>query len=211
MNTNLCKVDIAATAKSEREATSVARPRYQDLSRFRLPENFRGRPAWVVQLWWLIQATLFRLSPQMLYGWRRFLLRLFGACVGDEVLIRPTVTFTYPWKVTIGDRSWIGDDVCLYSLGEIRIGSDTVVSQRTYICTGSHEIDRPAFDIFSKPVHIGDEVWLAADVFVAPGVTIGDGCVVGARSTVFCDLPSGMICRGVPAVPIRSRPYQPVI
>ena len=93
------------------------RPRFQDLSRFRLPADFRGRSAVWVQLWWLVQATLFRLSPQFLFGWRRWLLRLFGARVGAGVLIRPTATITYPWKVAIGDHSWVGDDVVLYSLG----------------------------------------------------------------------------------------------
>ena len=70
----------------------------QDLKSFVLPPNFRGRPAWFVQLWWIVQATLFRCSPQALYGWRRFLLRLFGAQVGRGVIIRPTVEITYPWK-----------------------------------------------------------------------------------------------------------------
>ena len=78
---------------------------YQDLSRFRLPPHFRGKPAWLVQLWWLVQAVLFRPSPQVCYGWRRFLLRLFGAHIGQQALIRPTASVTYPWKVSIGDYS----------------------------------------------------------------------------------------------------------
>src|SRR4051812_46747933 len=111
----------------------------QDLSEFRLPEHFRGRPAWLVQLWWLVQSTLFGLSPQFMYGWRRFLLRLFGARIGDKVLVRPTARITYPWKVSIGNHSWIGDEAILYSLGEIEIGANVVISQRSYICTGSHD------------------------------------------------------------------------
>ncbi len=104
-------------------------PRVQDLRAFRLPPNFRGRPAWMVQLWWLVQATLFRLSPQICYGWRRFLLRLFGCKAGQGVRVRPTAEITYPWKVSIGDWSWIGDRVTLYSLGNIEIGDNVVVSQ----------------------------------------------------------------------------------
>ena len=99
----------------------------QKLISFTLPSGFRGRPSWFVQLWWFVQNTLFRLSPQILYPWRRFLLRLFGASVGDGVLVRPSVRITYPWKVRIGDYSWLGDDVVLYSLGEIVIGRNTVI------------------------------------------------------------------------------------
>lgn len=179
--------------------------RYQDLTKFRLPRGFRGRSSLVVQLWFVVQATLFRWSPQFLYGWRSLLLRLFGAKLGRGVEVRPTATITYPWKVSIGDHCWISDEVVLYSLGEIRIGAHTVVSQRSYLCTGSHAIDKVGFDIFTLPIVVGSECWIASDVFVAPGVSIGDGTVVGARSTVLHDLPAGMICHGAPALPVRAR------
>jgi putative colanic acid biosynthesis acetyltransferase WcaF len=179
---------------------------YQRLNQFRLPPDFRGRSRFVVQLWWLVQGTLFAWSPQGLYGWRNFLLRLFGARIGKSVLIRPSVRTTYPWKLTIGDYSWIGDDVVLYTLGEIHIGAHTVISQKDYLCTGGHDYTRLDFDIYSLPVHIGDQVWVASDVFIAPGVHIGDGCVIGARSTVFENMPEGKICYGNPARPVKDRP-----
>jgi putative colanic acid biosynthesis acetyltransferase WcaF len=103
----------------------------QKLNSFKLPNNFRGRNVFVVQLWWLVQSLFFKNSPQFLYGFRRFLLRLFGAKIGKKVIIRPTVRITYPWKVVIGDFSWIGDDVVLYSLGEIEIGENVVISQKS--------------------------------------------------------------------------------
>ncbi len=181
-------------------------PIYQDLSLFRQPADFRGRPAWFVQLWWLVQAVFFHASPQVCFGWRRFLLRLFGARVGKNVLIRPSVTVTYPWKVTIGDYSWIGDDVVLYSLSEISIGSHAVISQRSYLCSATHDFTNPSFDMIAGPVAVGDQVWVAADVFVGPGVTLGRGCLVGARSSVFSSLPAGMVCFGNPAKPVRPRP-----
>lgn len=177
----------------------------QDLARFSVPAGFRGRSAVVVQLWWLIQASLFRWSPQALYGWRRFLLRCFGARIGKRVIIRPTATVTYPWKLTVGDYAWIGDDVVLYTLAEIRIGAHAVVSQRSYLCGGSHDYTRVSFDIYGEPIHVGEEAWLAADVFVAPGVSIGEGCVVGARSSVYSDLPPDMVCSGNPARPRKPR------
>jgi putative colanic acid biosynthesis acetyltransferase WcaF len=179
--------------------------RYQRLDNFSLPKKFRGRPAWIVQFWWLVQSTFFAWSPQFLYGWRRFLLRLFGAEIGKNVLVRPTAQVTYPWKVSISDFSWIGDDVVLYSLGEIDIGKNTVISQKSYLCTGSHDYTKTTFDIYAKSIRIGDGVWIASDVFVAPGVQVGNGCVVGVRSTVLGDLPAGKICYGSPAKVIKDR------
>lgn len=178
---------------------------FQRLDSFTLPNGFRGRSAFTVQLWWLVQSTLFALSPQVMFGWRRFLLKQFGAKIGQGVLIRPSVRVTYPWKVVIGDRSWIGDNAELYSLGEIEIGSDVVISQRSYLCAAAHEFTKTTFDIFDHKIVIEDQVWLATDVFVAPGITIGKGVVVGARSSVFQNLPEGMLCYGSPAKPIRQR------
>lgn len=179
---------------------------FQLLDRFKQPNNFRGRNSFIVQLWWIVQATLFAWSPQFMYSWRRLILRLFGAKIGVGALIRPTVRVTYPWKITIGDNSWIGDDVVLYSLGEINIGANTVISQKSYLCTGTHNYSSVSFDIYAMPITIGDQVWIATDVFVAPGLTIGDGCVIGVRSTVLKDMPAGMVCYGNPAKPISSRP-----
>jgi putative colanic acid biosynthesis acetyltransferase WcaF len=182
---------------------------FQKISNFSLPHQFRGRNVFYIQLWWFVQSIFIHISPQFMYGWRRFLYRLFGAKIGKKVLIRPSVKCVYPWKLAIGDYSWIGDDVSLYTLGEIEIGSNTVISQNCYICTGSHDYTNPSFDIFAKKITIGDQVWLANDVFVAPGVTIGRGTVVGTRSTVLHDLPDGMICYGNPAKPIKPRVIKP--
>ncbi len=180
----------------------------QDLSRFRLPANFRGRSAIVVQLWWFIQATFFACSPQFTYGFRCWLLRCFGARIGSGVIIRPTVTVTYPWKVSIGDNAWIGDDVVLYSLGEIEIGANAVVSQRSYLCASDHDYNEPSFPIREFKITIGEQAWVAADVFIAPGVTINAGAVIGARSSVFKDMPPGMVCFGYPCKPIKKRVRQ---
>jgi putative colanic acid biosynthesis acetyltransferase WcaF len=173
--------------------------RYQDLRAFRLPAGFRGRSGVTVQLWWIVQALLFRTSPQACFGWRRFLLRLFGASIGARVLIRPSARITYPWYLTIGDDSWIGDHAELYTLDRIVIGRSAVVSQGCYICTGSHDLHSLGFDITRAPVTIGDEAWVAAQAFVMPGVTIGRGAVVGARSLVLADVPAAAIVTGHPA------------
>ena len=177
----------------------------QDLSRFRIPQNFRGRSAVMVQFWWLVQATFFQWSPQFAYGFRRWILRCFGAKIGDGAIIRPSVTITYPWKVSIGNYAWIGDDVVLYSLGDINIGDNAVISQRSYVCTGDHDYTKSDFPIRSRKIVVGDQAWLAADVFIAPGVSIGAGAVIGARSSVFQDMPAGMLCMGYPCKPVKTR------
>lgn len=178
---------------------------YQKLDLFRLPDGFRGRSAIVVQLWWLVQSTLFAMSPQVMFGWRRWLLKRFGAQIGVDVLIRPSVRVTYPWKVKIGDRVWIGDNAELYSLGEIEIGDDVVISQKSYLCAATHDFSKPSFDMIDRKITIEDQVWIATDVFVAPGVTIRRGALIGARSSVFSDMPCGMICLGSPAKPVKLR------
>jgi putative colanic acid biosynthesis acetyltransferase WcaF len=183
----------------------------QDLQAFSLPQDFRGRSAVMVQLWWIVQATLFRMSPQFMYGWRRFLLRLFGAQVGQGVLIRGTVRITYPWKLSVGDFSWVGDFAELYTLGNIDIGRNAVVSQYAYICTGSHDFRSVAFDIYQRPIRIEDEAWIAAGAFVHPGVTVAHGSVIAARSVVTADTEPLSIYSGSPAVKVGVRDRRKVV
>ena len=133
------------------------------------------------------------------------MLRLFGAKIGKKVIVRPSVRITYPWKLTVGDYSWVGDHVDLYTLGEIKIGNNAVISQRTYLCTGSHDFTKIDFPIYAKPILIEDCVWVATDVFVAPGVTIHKNTVVGARSSVFNNLAADYVYVGSPAKPIKPR------
>src|SRR5579863_5721945 len=142
-------------------AQAVRSGKFQDLSTFTLPPGLRGRPNWYVQLWAIVQTLLFHPSPQVFYGWRRFLLRLFGAKIGKGVILRPSITVTYPWKLKIGNWSWIGDHVTLYTVGEIIIGESAVVSQLSYLCTSSHDYTRPTFDTLVEPIRIEPEAWLA--------------------------------------------------
>jgi putative colanic acid biosynthesis acetyltransferase WcaF len=194
-------MDIPSSSKPDR--------RYQRMDQFRVPPGFRGRSAVYTQLWWIVQSTLFGISPQALYGWRRWLLRSFGAKIGKGVFLRPSVRVTYPWKLTVGDYCHIGDEVVLYTLGEIEIGDCAVVSQRSYICTGSHDYTSRTFDIYAKKIVIESEAWVASDVFVAPGVRIGCGAVVGARSSVFTDVHPGVIYVGSPARFVGERTMKP--
>lgn len=192
------------------ENDDVGRPavsgQYQHLAAFKVAPGFRGRSGLVVLLWQTVQATLFAWSPQPAYGWRRFLLKLFGAKVGKGVLVRQTARITYPWKVSFGDHCWIGDHTEIYSLGTIAIGSHAVVSQRSYICAGTHDHLDVTFPLVSRPVVIGDQAWIATDCYVAPGVRIGTASIVAARSTVLHDVPDAVIAAGTPAAVKGPRP-----
>lgn len=178
---------------------------FQNLSSPPVPGGFPGRSKYYIQFWYVVSATLFRLSPHFMYGWRRFLLRLFGASIGKGVKIRPSVTINYPWNISIGNCSYIGDEVVLYSLAKINIGAHVSISYRVFLCTGTHDYRNKNYALIVNPILIEDEVWLATDVFVAPGVSIGSGSVVGARCNVFKSLDSNGVYSGNPLKYLRPR------
>ncbi|UXH43196.1 putative colanic acid biosynthesis acetyltransferase [Rossellomorea vietnamensis] len=165
----------------------------------------RGKSSFVVLIWWFVQGTLFRFSLHNMFKWRNFLLRMFGAEIEKGVKIRASAKFTYPWKVSIGEYSWVGDNVQLYSLDEIKIGSNCVISQESYLCTGSHNIKDPHFGLITKPIIIMDGAWIASDVFVYPGVTVHEMGVVAARSTVLKNVPANQVYAGSPAKYVKNR------
>lgn len=169
-----------------------------DLQKYDASAFERGKPNWVVLLWWLIQAIAFPLSLHHLNGFRCWLLRLFGAQIGHGVVIRPTARFTYPWKVAIGDYCWVGDDVVFYSIDQIQIGSHSVISQKSYLCTAGHDFNKETFPLLPAPIKIGNGVWIATDCFIAPGVTIGSNAVIGARSSVFRNIANQQVAWGSP-------------
>jgi putative colanic acid biosynthesis acetyltransferase WcaF len=165
----------------------------------------RGRSGLIVLIWWFVQGTVFRFSLHQMYGWRRVLLRAFGAEIGKQVKIRPSAKFTYPWKVAIDDYSWVGDAVEFYSLDTITVGKHCVISQKSYLCTGSHDLTDVQFGLITKPIVIKDGAWIASDVFVYPGVTLEEMAVVAARSTVTNNVPAEEIYAGTPARYIKHR------
>lgn len=158
-------------------------------------------------LWGIVWTLFFRPSPRVFFdGWRVFLLRLFGAKVGQSVRIANTVKVLYPWELEIGTGSWVGWNVDIYNYAKVTIGTMSVVSQYTYLCTGTHDYVKPDFPLVFFPITIGDGAWVAADCFVGPGVTIGNRAIVASRSVVTKDQPEGMICAGHPCKPIKERP-----
>ncbi len=164
--------------------------------------NRLGRLAWTV-----VYRTLFRTSPEVLHGWRRLLLRLFGASLASTSRVYPTAKVWAPWNLTLGEFACLGRDVDVYNVMPIRIGARSTISQYTYLCGATHDYTRRDYPLIPLPITIGDDCWLAADVFVSPGITIGEGTVVGARSTVTKDLPPWVVAVGTPAKAIKKREF----
>jgi putative colanic acid biosynthesis acetyltransferase WcaF len=174
-------------------------------NRHQSPWTFKqklGRAAWGV-----VQGTLFRCSPHNFYGWRAMLLRMFGAKLANDVRIRRSVRIEVPWHLQIGEHTAIGDFAILYSLGTITIGKYVTISQYAHLCAGTHETKTRAMALLRPPIKLGDDVWIATDAFVGPGVTIGDRTILGARASAFSDLPADSIAVGNPAKVIKAREF----
>ncbi len=156
-------------------------------------------------LWLLVYYPFFRLSPRPFHVWRSFILRLFGAEVGTHCHVYPSVKIWAPWNLYLDDFVGIGDNVTCYSIAPIHIGSWSVVSQGSHLCTGTHDYEDPNFQLIATPITIGSQVWICAEAFISPGVTVYDGAVVGARSVVTKDVPTWTVCAGNPCKPIKPR------
>jgi len=170
-------------------------------------EGFRrGQPAWLEAIWLFVQPL--SLSSHLPGSrWRVSLLRLFGAEIGHGVTVKPGVTVKFPWRLKIGNYSWIGENTWLDNLAEIRIGDHCCLSQGVYLCTGSHDWSRSSFNLMVKPIILQDQVWLAARSVVGPGVIVGAGAVLSLGSIATRDLAAWHIHHGSPAVPVKPRRY----
>lgn len=156
-------------------------------------------------VWGIVYSLLFKPSPRPLHSWRSFLLRRFGAEIGADVHVYPGAIIWAPWNLKIDDEAGIASGAILYSQGQISIGKKAVISQGAHLCAGTHDFTLAGFPLVTRPIVIGDHVWIAAEAFVHPGVTIGEGTVVGARSVVTRNLPAWKVCSGFPAVILKDR------
>jgi putative colanic acid biosynthesis acetyltransferase WcaF len=156
-------------------------------------------------LWAIVQGTLFRWSFTTWYGWRRFLLTRFGARVHSSAVVRRTARIECPWNLTIGRNSCLGDGAIAYCLGPVTIGDRVSISQHAHLCAGTHDYDDARMPLLRPPITIGDDAWIAADAFVGPNVTIGEGAILGARGCAFSDLKPWTIYGGNPAKQIKTR------
>lgn len=165
----------------------------------------RGRPFLVEAIWYLAKCFLFLTPLPVPSRLKCAILRLFGARIGKGVVIKPQVKIHFPWKLTVGDFAWIGEEVFILNFEPIIIGAHCCISQRTFLCGGSHDYRKPEMPYRNKPIKIEDGVWLGAQVFVSPGVTIGSDAVIATGSVVTTNQPPGMVCGGNPCVPIKDR------
>lgn len=166
--------------------------------------KYGGRET-LLRVLWMVGWILFRLSPRPCFGLRRWLLRLFGANVGREVHVYPSSHVYYPWNLEIGDWSCIGEWALVYNLGKVTIGERVTISQRVHLCAGTHDYQDTTMPLIKPPITIGTAVWVCADAFIGPGVTVAEGAVVGARSVVVKDVPEWVVVGGNPAKILKGR------
>lgn len=140
-----------------------------------------------------------------MFAWRRWILRRFGARIGKKANIYPTARIWGPWNLEMGDYSCLGPDVDCYCMAPIRIGRNATVSQYAYLCTGTHDISDPHMKLLAFPINVDDCAWVCAGVFIGPGVSLGQGAVAGARSSVFKDVEAWTVVGGNPAKFIKKR------
>nr|WP_315215438.1 colanic acid biosynthesis acetyltransferase WcaF [uncultured Flavobacterium sp.] len=157
------------------------------------------------RVWKIINKTLFRILPYNFGGYRRFLLRLFGAKIAKTSSIDRKAIIDFPWNLTIGHQSSIGENTWVYCLDKIIIGEKSCIGKDVYLITGSHKIDDPSFSLITKPIIIGDGVWIATGSKVFSGVTINSFSVIGAFSIVLKDIPENQVWVGAPAKYIKQR------
>lgn len=170
-------------------------------------QNKLGRKHQVIRLLWsIVWALLARPLPRSVgNGWKLFLLRLFGAKVSNSAVVYSSAKIYYPANLIMEEYACLASGVDCYNVDIIKLGKGVTVSQGAYLCTASHNIYSKSHELITAPIIIEDQVWIAADAFVAMGVTIGEGAVVGARATVFKDVEPWMVVGGNPAKPIKKR------
>jgi putative colanic acid biosynthesis acetyltransferase WcaF len=159
----------------------------------------RGAPRWKEALWVAVKCVFFETPWPWPSALRVALLRAFGAEIGTGVVIRSKVNISYPWRVRIGDHVWLGEEVAILSLAQVTIESNVCISQRAFLCTGSHAFRSPDFRLLTRPITVRSRSWVAAQAFIAPGVEIGPESMVCAGSVVLENVPPGMVVRGNPA------------
>lgn len=155
---------------------------------------------------WAFGRWLVHLSPHPCHGWRRGVLRLFGAKVGRQARIAASAHIFMPWNVEIGEWAAIGPGVFVYSLGKVRIGRRATVSYRSHICAGTHDFTDPKIPLLKPPVTVEDDAWIGTEAFIGPDVTIGAGAMVAARAVVVKDVEPLTLVGGHPARVIGPRP-----
>lgn len=158
-----------------------------------------GRGGLTRTLWFFLGLPILRSRLLPSSSIRSFVLRLFGAKVGLGIVLKPGIRVKYPWLLSIGDHSWIGEDVWIDNLTTVAIGANACISQGAYLCTGSHDLSDPSFGLLVHTITIEEGAWVGARAVICPGVTVAQCAVVAAGSVVTKDVPANEIHAGNPA------------
>ncbi len=175
------------------------------LDQYTLGNYTPGAPLWKQLLWYFLGEPLFRTHWLPVSTFKVLLLRLFGAKIGQQVRIKPGVRVKFPWRLTVGDYTWIGENAWLDNVAPITIENHVCISQDVYLCTGNHDWRDPHFKLIPTAIYIAEGSWIAARAVVGPGVTIGKGAVLALGSVTGRSLEPMTIYAGNPAQPIKQR------
>jgi putative colanic acid biosynthesis acetyltransferase WcaF len=156
-------------------------------------------------LWGFVYVLLFRWTPRPLHGWRNFLLRSFGATIGQGSHIYPTARIWAPWNLHCEDNVAIGEDAIIYNPATLTIRSHAIVSQYAYLCGATHDFEDPMFPLISFPTTLGPYSWVCARATVMPNVNLGEGAILALGSVATKDLSPWTVYAGVPAKPVKTR------
>jgi putative colanic acid biosynthesis acetyltransferase WcaF len=189
----------SSSAGAQVEATALDIATNRAARKYSRREQFM-RMAWAFGRW------LVHLSPHPCHGWRRGVLRLFGAKIGHEARVAASAHVFMPWNLELGEYSAVGPDVLVYNLGKVRIGARATVSYRSHICAGTHDFTDPTIPLLKPPVTVGDDAWIGTEAFIGPGVTVGAWAMVAARAVVVKDVEPNTLVGGHPARVIGPRP-----
>lgn len=155
--------------------------------------------------WGIVHALLFRPSPRPMHAWRAFLLRCFGASIGQECHIYPSATIWAPWNLSCGDVVAIADGAIIYNPGRIVLGSHATISQEAYLCGATHDYELPEFPLVFSEISVAPFAWICARATVQPGVSVGEGAVLALGSVATRDLEPWSVYAGIPARKIKNR------
>ncbi len=170
-----------------------------------------GRTRLVWALWYFLGAPILKSYFLPSSSLKILILRLFGATIGTGVYLKPGIKVKFPWRLKIGNHSWVGEDVWIDNMAEVSIGNHACVSQGCYLCTGNHNWSSRNMKLFTKPVRIEDGAWVAANSTVCPGVTIGEAAILTVSSVAGKSIPPFQIWSGSPAAYLRDRTFEDAV
>ncbi|MBW4643768.1 MAG: WcaF family extracellular polysaccharide biosynthesis acetyltransferase [Goleter apudmare HA4340-LM2] len=175
------------------------------LDNYTLGSYTPGAPYWKQILWYFLGSPLLESHLLPISTFKVWLLRSFGAKIGQQVRIKPGVRVKFPWRLTVGDCVWIGEDTWIDNLAHVKIASHVCLSQGVYLCTGNHDWNHPHFKLRPAPIHIEESSWIAAKSVIGPGVTVGQGAILTLGGVTGRSLEPMVIYAGNPAQPIKKR------